>query len=238
MLKILFRSLGLGPLLWAPISEVYGRRLAALPSFFIGAVFTFGTATAKDIQTILITRFFAAFFASAPLVNTGGVLADLYQPKDRTLAMIGYQMSVVGAPLLAPIVGAAMIENNVSWRWLEYVSHLNQLRAFSRSLTNQIEQMTGIMMLSVLLLNALLVEETYANSLLAYKARCLRLETGNWALHAKHEEWNATIGELAMKYLVRPFQLTVTPICFVVNLYLSFIYTIVYMYWNFHPKYI
>ena len=230
---MLYYSLGLGPLLWAPISEVYGRRIAALPSFFIGAVFTFGTATAKDIQTIMITRFFAAFFASAPLVNTGGVLADLYQPKDRTIAMIGYQLSVVGAPLLAPIIGAAMIENDVCWRWLEFVSHHDPSRSF---LSDYIEQMTGIMMLSVLVLNTLLIEETHANTLLAYKARRLRLESGNWALHAKHEEWNATAAELATKYLVRPFQIAVTPIAFVINLYLSFIYTIVYMYRYLAPQ--
>ncbi len=66
---------GLGPLLWAPLSEVFGRKNAVLPPMFIAAMFAFGTATAKDIQTIMITRFFAGFFASAPVTNTGGVLA-------------------------------------------------------------------------------------------------------------------------------------------------------------------
>jgi hypothetical protein len=69
---------GLGPLLWAPLSEVYGRKNAVLPPMFVAAMFSFGTGAAKDIQTIMITRFFAGFFASAPVTNTGGVLADLF----------------------------------------------------------------------------------------------------------------------------------------------------------------
>jgi hypothetical protein len=46
-------------------------------TYFIGAIFTFGTATAKDLQTILITRFFSGAFAAAAVTNTGGVLADI-----------------------------------------------------------------------------------------------------------------------------------------------------------------
>ena len=68
---------GLGPLLWAPLSEVYGRKAAVLAPMFIGACFSFGSATAKDLQTLMITRFFGAFFSSAPVTNTGGVLGDL-----------------------------------------------------------------------------------------------------------------------------------------------------------------
>lgn len=70
-------SFGLGPLLWAPMSEAYGRKLAVLPPFFVASCFTFGTATAKDIQTILITRFFAGFFSAAPVSNTGGMAPNI-----------------------------------------------------------------------------------------------------------------------------------------------------------------
>jgi hypothetical protein len=51
--------LQIGPLLWAPLSEVYGRKNAVLPPMFVAACFSFATGAAKDIQTIMITRFFA-----------------------------------------------------------------------------------------------------------------------------------------------------------------------------------
>jgi MFS family permease len=91
---------GIGPLLWAPLSEVYGRRVAVMAPMFVAICFSFGTATAKDLQTIMLTRFFGAFFASAPVTNTGGVLGDLYSPAWRGIAMAGYAMAVVGGPVL------------------------------------------------------------------------------------------------------------------------------------------
>jgi DHA1 family multidrug resistance protein-like MFS transporter len=91
---------GIGPLLWAPLSEVYGRRVAVLTPMFVAVCFSFGSATAKDFQTLMLTRFFGAFFASAPVTNTGGVLGDLYTPAWRGIAMAGYAMAVVGGPVL------------------------------------------------------------------------------------------------------------------------------------------
>lgn len=67
---------------------------------FVSACFCFGTAAAKDLQTIMITRFFAGFFSSAPVTNTGGVLGDLFTADKRGFAIAGYAMAVVGGPVL------------------------------------------------------------------------------------------------------------------------------------------
>ncbi|CAO2651380.1 Nn.00g039500.m01.CDS01 [Neocucurbitaria sp. VM-36] len=172
---------GLGPLLWAPLSEVYGRRAAVLSPMFVAMCFSFGSATAKDFQTLMLTRFFGAFFASAPVTNTGG-----------------------------PIVSAAFVANpSLGWRWTEYF--------------------TGILQGSILLIDIIFIDECYPPKLLVYKARRLRHETGNWALHSKFEEWDVSIVELAKKFLVRPIQLLMTPICFLIATYASFCYGILYM---------
>ena len=85
------------------------------------------------------------------------------------------------------------------------------------------------MMMFFLLLDLIFIDESYPPVLLVYKARRLRFESGNWALHARHEEWDVTLRELGNKYLVRPFQLLATPICFLVALYASFVYGILYL---------
>jgi MFS family permease len=111
----------LGPLLFAPLSEVYGRKLAVLTPYFLAAIFSFATAVSKDLQTVLITRFFAGFFGSAPVTNTGGVLGDLWAPEQRGVAIVGYAMAVVGGPVFGPIIGGALTMD-VNWRWTQYVS--------------------------------------------------------------------------------------------------------------------
>jgi DHA1 family multidrug resistance protein-like MFS transporter len=94
---------GIGPLIWAPLSEIYGRRLAVLCPMFVAICFSFASAVSKDFQTLMLTRFFGAFFASAPVTNTGGVLGDLYSPAWRGIAMAGYAMAVVGGPCLGKL---------------------------------------------------------------------------------------------------------------------------------------
>lgn len=120
-ISLLMLGFGLGPLLWAPISELYGRKPAVLAPYFVAAVFSFGTATAKDVQTIMITRFFTGFFGSAPITNTGGVLGDIWSAEQRGAAIVGYALAVVGGPVLGPIVGGAIAQSYLGWRWTEYV---------------------------------------------------------------------------------------------------------------------
>lgn len=201
---------GLGPLLWAPLSEVYGRKIAVLAPIFVAICFSFGSAVAKDFQTLMITRFFGAFFASAPVTNTGGVLGDLYTAEWRGIALAGYAMAVVGGPCLGPIVSTAfVVKPSLGWRWTEYF--------------------TGILQAVILLIDIIFVDESYPQRLLVHKARRLRYKTGNWALHTKFEEREVSIAELSKKYLVRPLQLLATPICFLVALYASFCYGILFM---------
>ncbi|KAF5874273.1 putative mfs multidrug protein [Botrytis fragariae] len=176
--SFLLLGFGFGPLLWAPLSEIYGRKAAVLTPVFISACFSFGSATAKDIQTLLLTRFFAGIFGAAPVTNTGGVLSDIWAPQSRGTAIVGYAFAVVGGPTIGPIVGGAITSSYLGWRWTEYI--------------------TGIMQMAVLLLGALVLNETYPDALLVAKARRLRHDTGNWALHARHEERSFSFREMAI----------------------------------------
>ncbi len=99
---------GAGPLLWAPLSEIYGRKFTVLIPTFIGGIFAFGCGAGKDIQTVLICRFFQGVFGSAPVTNTGGVLGDIWSAEQRGAAIVGYAMCLVGGPTLGPLVSKLM----------------------------------------------------------------------------------------------------------------------------------
>ncbi|MCJ1310303.1 hypothetical protein MMC25_003965 [Agyrium rufum] len=207
-LSFLLLGFGLGPCCWGPLSEVYGRKYAVLLPYFIAGIMSFGTGAGKDIQTILITRFFTGFFGSAPVTNTGGVLSDIWDAKQRGTAIVLYAFAVVGGPVLGPIVGGAFIVSGNSWRWTEYV--------------------TGIFMLTLWVIDMIVLDETYPPALLIAKAQHLRSTTQNWALHAKFEENPPSFKEMVEKFGFRPFQMLLTPICFFVAIYASFVYGILY----------
>lgn len=125
------------------------------------------------------------------------------------MALVFYAFAVTGGPILGPIVGGALVSyTSLGWRWTEIL--------------------TGIMKVVILIADVIVLDESYGNVLLQYKAQRLRIETGNWALHAKHEEWDVSFSEILHKYLVRPFALLGTPICFFVAMYASFVYGILY----------
>jgi DHA1 family multidrug resistance protein-like MFS transporter len=73
----------------APFSEMYGRKLSVLPAYFVFGVFLIGVATAKNLQTVMLCRFFAGLMASAPISNVAGPLADLWDDHGRALAVVG-----------------------------------------------------------------------------------------------------------------------------------------------------
>tara|TARA_R110002003_G_scaffold28_29_gene1763 strand:+ start:6715 stop:7551 length:837 start_codon:yes stop_codon:yes gene_type:complete len=56
-----------GPILWAPLSELKGRRLPLVIASFGFSIFNLAVATGKDLQTVLICRFFSGFFGACPL---------------------------------------------------------------------------------------------------------------------------------------------------------------------------
>jgi MFS family permease len=201
-------GMGLGPLLWAPLSELYGRKPVVLTPAFIGGIFAFGAGAGKDIQTIIICRFFQGVFGSAPVTNTGGVLGDIWSAEQRAAAVVGYALTLVGGPTLGPLIGSAIVTSYLRWRWTQYIS--------------------GIFIMFIIVLDVLLLDESYPQALLVRKAQRLRHETGNWALHSKHEEWDPSLSEMAHKYLVRPFKILGTPIGALVAIYSSFAYGILF----------
>jgi len=77
-LIVLDKGFGVGPLVWAPLSEMIGRRRAFNVSYPLFALFNMAGALAPNITTILITRFLAGTFGAAPLTNAGGQIGDMW----------------------------------------------------------------------------------------------------------------------------------------------------------------
>lgn len=70
-----------GPIVFAPISELYGRRAPIIGAAFAFSIFNIAVAVAKDLQTVMICRFFSGFFGAAPLTVVPAALADMFDNK-------------------------------------------------------------------------------------------------------------------------------------------------------------
>ena len=108
----------IGPLLWAPLTEIYGRRIILILNLLGLTVFTAGTTGSKNIWTLLILRFFGGAIGSGPYAISGGVLADCFPAITRGLAMGFYCAAPFLGPVLGPLAGGFLSEN-AGWRWVE-----------------------------------------------------------------------------------------------------------------------
>jgi len=84
-----------GPLVFAPLSEFYGRRWVFYITFTLYIGFNFLCAFSNNFAALLIGRFLTGTFASCSLANTPGVLADIWGPVERGNAMALFSMSTV-----------------------------------------------------------------------------------------------------------------------------------------------
>jgi DHA1 family multidrug resistance protein-like MFS transporter len=82
----------------------------------------------------------------------------------------------------------------------------------------------------------ILLPETFVPRLLTLKARRLRFETKNWALHSQQEETPVDIKVFIVRYLTRPFQMLFQePILLLLTLYISFVYGFLYLLFSAYP---
>jgi DHA1 family multidrug resistance protein-like MFS transporter len=198
-----------GPIIWAPGSEVIGRRWPLLIGMLGLSIFTIGAATAANIQTLIICRFFSGVCGVSPLCVVPGVLADMYNNVWRGVAVTLYALTIFLGPLAAPFMGGFISMSSLGWRWTLYIPAI-------------------LGFIDVLLILAF-VDESYVALILTEKAVEVRKETGNWAIHSRQERIEFNPQEMVRKYFTRPIKMLFTePIVFLVSLYMSFIYGIVY----------
>ncbi|OQO12962.1 hypothetical protein B0A48_02426 [Cryoendolithus antarcticus] len=206
-----------GPILWGPMSELYGRKIPLTIGFTVFAIFQIPVAVAQNLPTLFACRFLAGFFGCAPLSVVGGALADFWDPISRGVAASVFACAVFLGPTMGPIVGAFLSEAPMlGFRWTSWV-------------TLMISGLCGLLFWFVF-------PESFGPVLLKRRARALRFETKNWALHAPAEEHEIDLKAILSKYLSKPFMmLAMEPILLLVTVYMSFIYGLLYLFFVAFP---
>lgn len=110
----------IGPLLLAPLSELYGRRIIYHACNVVFISFTIGCALSTNIAMFLIFRVIAGSAASGPITIGGGTIADVVPQKSRGAAMSIFLVGPLLGPVIGPIAGG-FIGQGVGWRWTFWV---------------------------------------------------------------------------------------------------------------------
>ena len=90
---------GVGPLVFAPISEWVGRKIVYVSTLAVAVVFIIPCAVAPNIGTLLVCRLIDGIAFSAPMTLVGGTLADLWRKEERGVPMATFS----AAPFCGPV---------------------------------------------------------------------------------------------------------------------------------------
>ena len=204
-----------GPLLFAPLSEFYGRRWVFYITFTCYLAFNFLCAFTPNFAGLLVGRFLTGTFASAPLSNAPGVLADIWGPVERGNAMALFSMMTFIGPAVGPVI-AGFIELKLNWRWDFYM-----LLWFAG--------ITWVTMLTI--------PETLPAQVLTNKARRIRAAkiAGYENVQSPAEADDTGLVDLFKVALSRPWQILLDPIAFFVAIYISIVYALLYMLFTIYP---
>lgn len=197
------------PLFTAPFSEVWGRRVVLNTSILLLVIFNMATALAKTKAQMLVFRFIAGCAGAPPLSVSGGTLADLFSDDERNFALAIFSVGPTLGPVVAPVISGFIVENT-SWRWVLWVLTIA----------------TG----ATAVFGVLFLKETYPPTLLHWKAKRLRKETGNDHLHTLYEVTSLSFSQQLLNAVSRPIKLLIFhPIVLGLGLFLAFVYGFMYL---------
>jgi DHA1 family multidrug resistance protein-like MFS transporter len=215
-LTLFVTGYGLGPMVWAPLSEIpqIGRNPVYIGTLIVFVFFQFAVIYAKNFGTLLAFRFLTGLFGSPVLATGGASLSDMYRPQKRAYAIGIWGLAAICGPVLGPLVGGFAAQHK-GWQWT--IWELLWLSGFA-----------CIVMI-------LFLPETSSANILYRRSRRLRKLTGREDLKCEPELMSEqmTGREIVMMTLVRPFSLNFQePILLALNLYIALIYGLLYVWFE------
>ncbi|KJX97714.1 hypothetical protein TI39_contig468g00008 [Zymoseptoria brevis] len=216
VMSIFLLAFAIGPFLWGPLSEVFGRVRVIQGANVIFLIFNTACGFARNKEQMMAFRFLSGIGGSAPQAIGGGILGDCFKAGERGLATAIYSLMPFLSPALAPIMGGYMTQF-VTWRWVFWATSI----------------FDGVVQIACVVL----LKETHHPTILKNKAKRLRKTTGNPDLHTKWDGPDHSMKKLLMKSLVRPFiMLTTQPALQAMALFRGYQYGLMYLVFATFPR--
>jgi MFS family permease len=92
-----------GPLLIAPLSEIYGRVIPYNVCNVMFVIFNIACAVTPNLGSLIVFRFFTGIAASCPMTLGAGSIADMVPLERRGIAMVAWVMGPVFGPSTGPL---------------------------------------------------------------------------------------------------------------------------------------
>jgi multidrug resistance protein len=113
-------AVGICPLFWSPLANVYGRRPIYLISTFIGIIATFGTGLANSWATLIVARVFSGVGVGAAMALGAATVNDMFFLHEKGAKMGIWTVFLTNGAHVAPVIGG-YLALNAGYRWCYYL---------------------------------------------------------------------------------------------------------------------
>ncbi|KAL5379049.1 hypothetical protein DPSP01_008684 [Paraphaeosphaeria sporulosa] len=211
VVSIYILGFAIGPLIIAPMSEMYGRFMTYNVCNVFFVIFTVACALSNSMGMLIAFRVLAGMAGAAPLTIGGGTIADIFPVHKRASAMAIWSMGPLLGPVLGPVAGGFLVKAK-GWRWVFWI----------------IAIFAGFFAICLYVFG----RETYHPTLLARKTKRLQKETGNMRLRSKLDS-GLPPREIFARSIVRPIKILIfSPIVLLMSIYVSINYGIMYLFFT------
>lgn len=119
-LMAFFISVGVGQLVYGPLSDMFGRKPPIYFGLSLFALGSIGCAMAPDIHSLILCRFVQGLGACAGMVVPRAIVRDMHTGNDAARLMSLLMLVFSVSPILAPLTGSLVIRL-ASWRGIFWV---------------------------------------------------------------------------------------------------------------------
>ncbi|KAK4448338.1 major facilitator superfamily domain-containing protein [Podospora aff. communis PSN243] len=197
-----------GPLLLAPLSELYGRVIVYHVTNILFLSFTIMCALSSNQGMLLAARFLSGFAGVASMTIGSGTIADMMPKEQRGRAVAVWSLGTILGPMVGPIVGGHVAER-YGWRWMFWI----------------LAMLIGL----VTHIAFVILRETNHSVLLERRAAALRKSTGNLAYRSALAPTITPVEHFKLA-ITRPTKMIVfCPVVTICCLYVALLYSIMFL---------
>lgn len=204
----------MGPLVWAPLSEQFGRRPVYIISFGLYTLFNIPVALSPNIGGVLVCRFLLGVFSSSALSVVGASLVDIHN-ETRGLAIAFFSFCPYSGPVFGGIVNGFISVDSGRYDLMVWVN-----MAFA-----------GVMWIMLAM-----IPESYAPVILKLRASRMRKETGNEKIMTEQEASPLSFAEILNDNLYRPLRFIIEePVLDLICMFVALVYALLYAFFFAYP---
>lgn len=119
-LILFFLFYGIGLLIWGPLSDRYGRRPTLIAGMSAFVIFSVLCGFAGSVYELIAFRALQGVFGGVAVAVSVAMVKEVYDGRERERAFAVVSIMMALGPILAPIVGATLL-NVMSWRGIFFV---------------------------------------------------------------------------------------------------------------------